>query len=51
MANNEEPILSEPQSQDVAVHVRDYTSFIKMVKWTALICAVLGFVVVFLIIY
>lgn len=47
----EEPILTEPQSQDVATHVRDYTSFIKMVKWTALISAVTGFIVVFLIIY
>ena len=51
MANNEEPILTEPQSQDVAVHVRDYTSFIKMVKWTTIISAVLGFIVVFMIIY
>ena len=51
MADNKEPILTEPQSQDVAVHVRDYTSFIKMVKWTAIISAVLGFIVVFLIIY
>ena len=48
---NEEPILTEPQSQDVAAHIRDYTSFIKMVKWTALISVVLGFIVVFMIIY
>lgn len=47
----DEPILTEPQSQDVAAHVRDYTSFTKMVKWTTIICAVLGFVVVFMIIY
>ncbi len=47
----EEPILTEPQSQDVAVHVRDYTAFTKLVKWTTIICAVLGFVVVFMIIY
>lgn len=46
-----ESILTEPQSQDVTAHVRDYTSFTKMVRWTALIAAVTGFIVVFLIIY
>lgn len=45
-----EPILTEPQSQDVAVHVRDYTSFTKLVKWTLAVALVLGFIVVFLII-
>jgi hypothetical protein len=45
-----EPILTEPQSQDVASHVRDYSSFTTMVKWTTIICAILGFIVVFVII-
>jgi len=46
----QEPILTDPQSHDVAVHVRDYMSFTKLVKWTLLVSLVLGFVVVFLII-
>jgi len=46
----EEPILTEAQSQDVAVHVRDYSSFTRMVKWTTIVCAGLGFIVVFMII-
>lgn len=46
----EEPILTEPQSHDVAVHVHDYLSFTKLVKWTLIVSLVLGFIVVFLII-
>lgn len=46
----EEPILTEPQSQDVAVHVKDYTRFITLVKWTLAVSLTLGFIVVFLII-
>ena len=45
-----EPILTEPQSQDVAVHVNDYERFTKLVKWTLFVSLALGFVVVFLII-
>lgn len=47
---HEEPILTEPQSQDDTAHVRDYASFIKIAKWTTIVCAVLGFIVVFMII-
>ena len=46
----QEPILTDRQSQDVAVHVRDYAAFTKLVKWTLLVSLVLGFIVVFLII-
>lgn len=46
----QEPILTDPQSQDVTVHVRDYASFTKLVKWTLLVSLVVGFIVVFLII-
>jgi len=41
----EEPLLVSPPTQDVAVHVRDYVRFTKLLKWSALICLVIGFVV------
>ena len=41
----EESILVSPPTQDVAVHVRDYTRFTQLLKWGALICLVIGFVV------
>jgi hypothetical protein len=45
MAGDEEPILSDPPTQDVAIHVRDYTRFTKMLKWSALTCLVIGLLV------
>ena len=44
MADNES-ILENPPTQDVAVHVRDYTRFTKLLKWGALTCLVIGFFV------
>lgn len=41
----EEPILSDAQSSDVAVHVRDYTRFTKMLKWGALVCLAIAFLI------
>jgi hypothetical protein len=41
----EEPILVSPPTQDVAVHVRDYVRFTRLLKWGALICLVIGFFV------
>ena len=41
----EEPLLVSPPTQDVAAHVRDYTRFIQMLKWSAIICLVIAFVV------
>ena len=41
----EEPILVSPPTQDVAVHVRDYMRFTQMLKWGALTCLVIGFIV------
>ena len=32
---DEESLLVNPPTQDVAVHVRDYTRFTKMLKWGA----------------
>lgn len=45
----DEPLLTSPPTQEAAVHVRDYTRFIKMVKWTAIICFIIGLGVVMLI--
>lgn len=45
----EEPLLVSPPTQDVAVHVRDYTRFTKMLKWGALTCLVLAFLVLLII--
>ena len=41
----EESLLVSPPTQDVAVHVHDYTRFTKLMKWGALVCFVLGFIV------
>ena len=41
----EEPILVSPPTQDAAVHVRDYLRFTKMLKWSALTCLVIAFIV------
>jgi hypothetical protein len=45
MMAEEEPLLASPPTQDVAVHVRDYERFTKMFKWGALICLLIGFIV------
>ncbi|HEY6662254.1 MAG TPA: hypothetical protein VIZ66_04960 [Sphingomicrobium sp.] len=41
----DESILTNPPTQDVAVHVRDYTRFTKLLKWGALACLLIGFIV------
>lgn len=41
----EEPLLVSPPTQDVAAHVRDYTRFTKLLKWSALTCLVIAFLV------
>lgn len=45
MMAEEESLLVSPPTQDVAVHVHDYTRFTKMMKWGALACLVIGFIV------
>ena len=45
MAHDEEPLLVDPPTQDVAVHVRDYEHFTKVLKWSALFCLVVAFIV------
>jgi hypothetical protein len=41
----DESILASPPTQDVAVHVRDYTRFTKRLKYGAIICLIIGFFV------
>jgi hypothetical protein len=36
MMAEEEPLLASPPTQDVAIHVRDYTRFTKLFKWGAI---------------
>lgn len=42
---DDESLLTNPPTQDVAVHVRDYTRFTKLLKWGALTCLLVGFFV------
>jgi hypothetical protein len=42
---DEESLLVNPPTQDVAIHVRDYTHFIRMLKVSAGICLVIGLIV------
>ena len=41
----EEPILVSPPTQVVAMHVADYTRFTKLLKYGALVCLIVGFIV------
>lgn len=41
----EEPLLVDPPTPDVAVHVRDYDRFTRMFKWGALTCFAIGILV------
>jgi hypothetical protein len=38
----EEPLLASPPTQDMAVHVHDYTRFTRMFKWGAIVCMLIG---------
>jgi hypothetical protein len=41
----EEPLLVDPPTQDVAMHVRDYALFTKLLKWGALVALAIAFLV------
>ena len=45
MAEEEEPLLASPPTQEVAVHVRDYERFTQMLKYGAITCLIIGFIV------
>lgn len=42
---DDESLLTNPPTQDVAVHVNDYVRFTKLLKWGALLCLLTGFIV------
>jgi hypothetical protein len=42
----QEPILTDPSTPEMGVHVRDYSRFIGMMKWTAIICFILGLIII-----
>lgn len=39
---NEESVLENPPTQDVATHVSDYSSFVRLLKYGAIACLVIG---------
>ena len=45
----DEPILTNPPTQDVAHHVRDYTRFVQLLKWGAIISLVTALLVMMII--
>ena len=45
----EEPLLTSPPTQDAAAHVRDYTAFTKLLKWTAIVCFIIAMLVMMII--
>jgi len=45
MADDEEPLVANPPTQEVATHVRDYEKFTRMMKWGAIFCLMIGFIV------
>ena len=42
---DDESLLVSPPTQDVAVHVRDYLRFTQLFKWGAIVCLIVGFLV------
>ena len=49
MAHDEEPILTSPPTQEVARHVEDYSRFTTILKWGAVTCLIIAFVVLMII--
>ena len=41
----EEPILANPPTQEMADHVADYDRFTKLLKWGAIVCLIVGLIV------
>ena len=44
MAHDEEPILAEPGTHEMAHHVADYGSFTRLFKYGAIVCLIVGLV-------
>ena len=45
MMAEEEPLLTDRPTQDVAAHVRDYGRFTRLLKWGAIVCFVTALIV------
>jgi hypothetical protein len=45
MAQEEEALLAQAGTQEMTAHVHDYDRFTRMMKWGALVCLIIGFVV------
>ncbi|HEX5238391.1 MAG TPA: hypothetical protein VFW39_08015 [Sphingomicrobium sp.] len=45
----EEPLLVDPPTQKVAMHVEDYERFTKMMKYGAITCLIIGLISLFII--
>lgn len=46
---HEEPLLDNPPTHEAAAHVRDYSAFVKMFKWGAIISFITAIVVMMII--
>ena len=42
MAHDEEPLLANPPTQEMSVHVNDYSRFTQLLKWGAIVCLIVG---------
>jgi hypothetical protein len=49
MAHDEEPILTSPPTQEVGRHVDDYSRFTALLKWSAIACLIIAFLVLMII--
>lgn len=49
MMAEEDPLLVDPPTQKVAMHVEDYERFTKMMKYGAITCLIIGLVSLFII--
>jgi hypothetical protein len=46
MAEDVDPIFTETQGGETATHVRDYSRFVAMFKWGAIICFIIAMFVI-----
>ncbi len=49
MAQDEDPILTDPATPEMARHVHDYSRFTFLLKWGAVVAAVAALLVLFII--
>jgi hypothetical protein len=49
MAEDVDPVFEEAHAPEVQTHVRDYSRFVQMFKWSAIISFVIAILVLFII--